>query len=108
MLKWYTYTQKEALQEEIKRLNITKDADSNFKVRINGIWQWMKPYFEKSEKELLKEGFKTITCKSCGKEATRVLKTDFSFCDEYDCNMTLCEVCVKELIVEAQKMLDTK
>ena len=33
-------------------------------------------------------------CSSCGKSVDRWIQTEFSFCDEYGCGMSLCKSCV--------------
>jgi len=36
-------------------------------------------------------------CSSCDKYVDRWVETDFSFCDEYGCGISLCKECVKKL-----------
>jgi hypothetical protein len=37
-------------------------------------------------------------CSDCGKYVDKWIETEFSFCDEYDCGMSLCKECASKLI----------
>lgn len=37
-------------------------------------------------------------CSDCGEYVSKWIETEFSFCDEYGCGMSLCEDCVDKMI----------
>ena len=41
-------------------------------------------------------------CSDCGKRTDIWLETDFSFCDEYGCGMSLCPDCARKLKAEIE------
>lgn len=43
-------------------------------------------------------------CSSCNKYVDRWLETEFSFCDEYGCGMTLCKECATKLRESIDKL----
>lgn len=115
MLKWRIRNGDDKLKDEIQR---TKDGFDN----------WFKSGWEKrctrekmlSEDSPLEHVYYKMTktleeikekypyealerCSDCGEYVDRWIETDFSFCDEYGCGMSLCKECadkIKKLIAE--------
>lgn len=109
MLKWKIKNGDEKLRAEIKSI---KDSFDN----------WYKNCWSKtcSREKMLSENspvehvyykmtktFKEVKekypyealqqCSSCGKYVDKWIETQFSFCDEYGCGMSLCKECAEEL-----------
>lgn len=91
-------------RERVK--NIPNQPD--FEKRLNGRkWplEWMTIQFGETLTE--NDGFTTIygkyqeaDCNVCGNSPApdeKIVKFKFSFCDEYECSMTICETCIKKI-----------
>lgn len=109
MLKWEIKNGDEKLKEEINR--VKNDFDNWFNnswakrctreqmLSKNSPLQHVYYKMTKSPEEIKeKYPYETLQkCSSCGEYVDIWIETEFSFCNEYGCGMTLCKKCVNEL-----------
>lgn len=62
-----------------------------------GIWRWMVDWLAKTDEEHLANGDAINQCDMCHARPRFILTTEFSFCEEYDCGIDLCDKCILEL-----------
>lgn len=58
--------------------------------------------FEEVKEKLPHEAMRS--CSDCGELTNIWIDTDFSFCDEYNCGMSLCPKCAEKLKNKIQEM----
>lgn len=88
--------------EEIanKRKRLEKNISSP-EYKENPQWSWMEDWLAKSDKEHYEDNSNfnvpEKNCNVCGKKGRFFLAMDFSFCDEYDCGIQICEECLEKI-----------
>jgi hypothetical protein len=109
MLEWKCVTAEEKLRDNVE------DIKEEFDVWFNEYWshrttreEMLSPNspvlhvyhkmclpFDQVKEMYLHKSLKE--CSDCGEKCERWIETNFSFCNEYGCGLTLCEKCAKKL-----------
>ena len=118
MLEWKIKNGDDKLRDEIKRvkegfvdwferchasrtsLDIMLDVDKSPVKHV--AYKMTKSFEEIKEKYSLDAQGR---CSSCGKYIGEWIETEFSFCDEYGCGMSLCKDCAKDLKLKLEEFL---
>ncbi len=116
MLKWEIKNGDDKLKAEIKRVKdgfddwykscwekrCSKEVMLSENSPVEHVYYKMTKTFEEIKE---KYPYETLQpCSSCGKTVDKWIKTEFSFCNEYDCGISLCKECVGKLKELADKM----
>lgn len=93
------------IAKERKRLERNISSPDYEKNKI--LWGWMEEWLKKTDEEHFEYEYgKDLYyiglivdkyCVVCGKKDRFFLAMDFSFCDEYDCGIQICQECLEEM-----------
>ena len=109
MLNWRIKNGDNKLKDEIKHIKLTFDdwykrswekqctrekmfSDSS---PVEHVYYKMTKSFKEVKEKYPYEALQK--CSSCGKYVDRWIETEFSFCAEYGCGMSLCKECANKL-----------
>ena len=116
MLKWKIKNGDDKLKESIK--NTKHSFESWYKIRwaticsrevmlsekspVPLVYYKMTKTFEEVKQKYPYEALQR--CSSCGEYVDKWIETEFSFCDEHGCSMSLCKECANKIKDLVEKM----
>lgn len=116
MLEWKVATGDEKLQHSIDRMKQTFDSwfDNYWAHKVSRekmlspespvprVYYLMCLPFDEVKEKLPNEAMEK--CSDCGEMTDLWIETSFSFCDEYDCGMSLCPKCCEKLRLKIEEL----
>jgi hypothetical protein len=116
MLKWQVKNGDDKLRSEIERVkaefdgwyknhwekNCSREKMLSENSPVTHIYYKMTKTFKEIKEKYPYEALKQ--CSSCGKYVNKWIETEFSFCNEYGCGMSLCKECAEKIAKKFNSM----
>jgi hypothetical protein len=95
-MEFYVINNLKSIQKERERIEKAL-AEHPEKGEVGGMWHHLSKWLKVTNQDHFNHGDDSISCNVCGALEVEMIHANFSFCDEYDCGITFCRKCARQI-----------